>query len=137
MQKKKGFADRMYQYHIYLFRYFCFPPGVILSLQSNRRDWRSLSCNHGVIFASFMLKSAKHRAANRFRLLYSSTLPHTNRLEERKNYKIDSTDDKEKDQKNPVDKKSSRKGPFSTCGIRLYKKWPKKVKQEPKTNIRQ
>ena len=50
-----------------------------------------------------------------FRLPYSSTavLPHTNRLwEEHKNYKIDSTDDKKRDQKNPVEKKSSRRGPF-------------------------
>ena len=37
-------------------------------------------------------------------------------------YKIDSTDDKKKDQQNTVKKKSSRKGPFSTGGIRLYKK---------------
>ena len=36
------------------------------------------------------------------------------------------TDDK-KDQKNPVETKSSRKGPFSTGGIRLHKKWPSSV----------
>ena len=46
-----------------------------------------------------------------------------------KNYKIDSTDDKKKDRKNPVEKKSSRKGPFSTCGIRLCKKWPYTVEK--------
>ena len=33
--------------------------------------------------------------------------------------KIDSTDDKKKGQKNPVEKR-----PFSTGGIRLHKKWP-------------
>ena len=53
-------------------------------------------------------------------------LPRTNHLYlEYKNYKVDSTDDKKKDQKIPVEKKSSRKGPFWTSGIRLYKEWPK------------
>ena len=46
---------------------------------------------------------------------YSSTavLPHTNRLEEEhKNYKIDSTDDKKRDQKNPVEKSPVEKAIF-------------------------
>ena len=56
---------------------------------------------------------------------HTAVLPRTSRLqEEHKNYKIDSTDDKKKDQKNLVEKKTGRKGPFSTGGLRLYKKWP-------------
>ena len=55
----------------------------------------------------------------------TAVLAHTNRLlEEHKNCKIDSTDDMKKDQKNPVEKNSSRKGPFSTGGIQLDMKWP-------------
>ena len=65
-------------------------------------------------------ENPKHRAANRFRLLNSSTLSHQPPLGRTKNYKIDPTDDK-KDQ-NPFEKKSSRNGPFLTGGIRLHKK---------------
>ena len=61
----------------------------------------------------FYLRYTNHNTTNQTRSL-PSTL----------NCKINSTDDKKKDQKNPVEKKSSRKGPFSTGGIRLHKKWP-------------
>ena len=56
---------------------------------------------------------------------HTAVLPHTSRLQKKHtNYEIDSTDDKREAQKNPVKSKSSRKGPFSTDGIRLYKNWP-------------
>ena len=109
--------------------------------------WRlSAECNAtNVALAAFGYKVQRHQPAwtrvrcarssrcstelpTDFQLPYCSTavLPHTNRFheEEHKNYKIDSTDDKKKDQKNPVEKRFSRKGPFSTGGIRLCKKWP-------------
>ena len=77
---------------------------------------------------------------------HTALLPHTNRLqEEHKNYEIDSSDDK-KDQKNPVEKRSSRKGPFplrlaeSNCvrnGLKVYcstgqsKGEPKRFSHDP------
>ena len=49
-----------------------------------------------------------------------------------KNYKIDSTDDIMEAQKNPVEKKSSPKEPFSSDGIRLYNNWPNRGRQNSK-----
>ena len=73
-----------------------------------------------------MRRTREAQSCQPISVCHTAVLPHTNRLQgEHKNYKIDSTDDKKKDPKNPVERKSSRKGPFSTGRIRLCKKWPK------------